>query len=234
MINTENIIDKQKIIPMIDLSFIDVFGYDFYLHIIKKLYDVDMHCIMFNHLYKIDSVVTLFSLLKNKFSDIIIGIQNVISISYIQNFFKDQNIDFITMPICNEDLYYYCFQNCIECFPGGCTPTEIVHCEKSLLSEKINFFPAESFGGLQTIENISHLDDLYIEFIVDGGINLKNLKSYLCCLNVYACIYDFFYADFFPQKKMFTKDLTSYDYIFNELSRIKNEVIQYYNDFWNT
>ena len=50
----------------------------------------------------------------------------------------------------------------------------------------MKFFPAEQFGGVATIKAMA-APYVGLKFMPTGGVNAKNLESYLSCDKIIAC-----------------------------------------------
>ena len=50
----------------------------------------------------------------------------------------------------------------------------------------VKFFPAEQFGGVETIKALA-APYTTMKFMPTGGVNAKNLKDYLSCDKIIAC-----------------------------------------------
>lgn len=222
MLAITNEISKQKIIPLIDLLLLDVYEKEYYFSIVKTLYDLNFSCILLGFTHSSNNLLVFLKQLRKKFTNIKIGLHNISSVHQLQQFLPDLDFDYITTPIYDEDLCVFCFNNNIECFSGACTPSEFINCHESGFSDIINFFPANCYGGLNTIEAFSRY--YYGDFIVNGGVTLKNIKSYLYNFHVFACIYDIF------NEHSYNNDASFYIDIFKELSQIREDSIKYYND----
>ncbi len=92
---------------------------------------------------------------------------------------------FIVAPGFNAAVVDYCLERGVPVFPGVCTPTEVdMALQKGLRTVK--FFPAEAIGGLPLLKAISAPFG-EVRFIPTGGVNLRNLPSYLAFRKVVAC-----------------------------------------------
>lgn len=79
----------------------------------------------------------------------------------------------------------YAVDNKIPIFPGVCTPTELMYLlEYDLPIAK--FFPAEQYGGLNTIKALA-APFPNIKFMPTGGININNIMDYLSFSKIIAC-----------------------------------------------
>lgn len=92
---------------------------------------------------------------------------------------------FIVSPGFDPEIVDYCIQKEIPVFPGCITPSEVAQGVKRGL-EVIKFFPAEQFGGVDTIKALA-APYTSVQFMPTGGINAKNLKAYLSCDKILCC-----------------------------------------------
>lgn len=92
---------------------------------------------------------------------------------------------FIVSPGFDPEIVDHCLERSIPVFPGCITPSEVAQAVKRGL-EVIKFFPAEQFGGIDTIKALAapYTD---IKFMPTGGINAANLEKYLSYDRVVAC-----------------------------------------------
>lgn len=92
---------------------------------------------------------------------------------------------FIVSPGFDPEIVDYCIKKEIPIFPGCITPSEVAQAIKRGL-KIIKFFPAEQFGGVETIKALAAPYTM-VKFMPTGGINAKNLKSYLDCDKIICC-----------------------------------------------
>lgn len=92
---------------------------------------------------------------------------------------------FIVSPGFDPEIVDYCIEKEIPIFPGCITPSEVAQAIKRGL-EIVKFFPAEQFGGVETIKALAAPYTM-VKFMPTGGINAKNLKSYLDCDKIICC-----------------------------------------------
>ncbi len=92
---------------------------------------------------------------------------------------------FIVSPGLNREIVKYCVDKDITIIPGCTTPSDI-ETALSLGLEVVKFFPAEAAGGINMIKSMS-APYTSIKFIPTGGINIKNLNTYLSINKVIAC-----------------------------------------------
>jgi 2-dehydro-3-deoxyphosphogluconate aldolase/(4S)-4-hydroxy-2-oxoglutarate aldolase len=92
---------------------------------------------------------------------------------------------FIVSPGLNREVVKYCVDKNITIIPGCATPSDI-ETALSLGLEVVKFFPAEAAGGIDMIKAMS-APYASIKFMPTGGINIKNLNTYLSTDKVIAC-----------------------------------------------
>lgn len=97
----------------------------------------------------------------------------------------DAGAQFIVSPGFSNKVVSYCIDNKIPVTPGICTPTEIERALDYNL-QVVKFFPAEAFGGLNTLKALSAPYNM-MKFIPTGGIGMHNLDQYLAFPPVLAC-----------------------------------------------
>jgi 2-dehydro-3-deoxyphosphogluconate aldolase / (4S)-4-hydroxy-2-oxoglutarate aldolase len=92
---------------------------------------------------------------------------------------------FVVAPGFSPAVVDYCLEHEIPVYPGVCTPTDV---EAALAKglRTLKFFPAEPAGGVPYLKAISAPYNM-VEFIPTGGVNEKNIASYLALKNVVAC-----------------------------------------------
>ena len=97
----------------------------------------------------------------------------------------DAGARFIVSPGTNPRVVEHCLKQGVPIFPGVCTPTEI-ETALSLGVNLLKFFPAESMGGVGLLKAVC-APYRQVRFIPTGGIETKNLASYLALPAVVAC-----------------------------------------------
>lgn len=93
--------------------------------------------------------------------------------------------EFIVSPGFDGEIVDYCIECGIPVFPGCVTPSELAQAVKRNL-KVVKFFPAQKFGGMQTI---GALGAAYtgLRFMPTGGIHQENLEEYLSSDKIVAC-----------------------------------------------
>lgn len=92
---------------------------------------------------------------------------------------------FIVSPGLNPKIVKYCIEKDIPITPGTSSPTDIEQALELGL-EAVKFFPAEASGGLAKIKAMA-APYVNMLFMPTGGINAKNLNSYLDFPKILAC-----------------------------------------------
>ena len=92
---------------------------------------------------------------------------------------------FIVSPGFDPEIVDYCLEKDIPVFPGCITPSEVAQAVKRGL-KIVKFFPAEQFGGVATIKAMA-APYVGLKFMPTGGVNAKNLESYLSFDRIIAC-----------------------------------------------
>lgn len=97
----------------------------------------------------------------------------------------DAGANFIVTPGFSRKVTEFVINNNVPIFPGACTPTEILYLMEYDLSIA-KFFPAEQYGGLNTIKALSGPFP-NIKFMPTGGISEDNIVSYVQFPQIIAC-----------------------------------------------
>lgn len=119
-----------------------------------------------------------------KRGDILVGAGTVLTIEQVK-LAMDAGATFIVAPGFNPKVVGYCLKHNIPMTPGVATPTDI-EAALDLGLTILKYFPAEAFGGLNTLKAIS-APYTNVKFIPTGGINTLNVATYLAHPKVVAC-----------------------------------------------
>ena len=92
---------------------------------------------------------------------------------------------FIVSPGLNPRVVKHCLEKGITMLPGTATPSDVERAMEFGL-DAVKFFPAEAAGGLEMIKALA-APYVSMKFMPTGGINEKNLRSYLDFPRVLAC-----------------------------------------------
>lgn len=91
---------------------------------------------------------------------------------------------FIVSPGFDAEVVSWCVENGIAVTPGCVTPTEITAAIKLGL-KVVKFFPANVYGGLNAMKNLS-APFVGIKFMPTGGVNAQNLSEYISAPFIHA------------------------------------------------
>lgn len=123
-------------------------------------------------------------IMTTEFPDMLVGAGTVLTVEQV-----DQAVyagaKFIVSPGLNPKVVGYCIEKGIPVVPGCANPSD-VELAMELGLEVVKFFPAEAAGGINMIKSMS-APYHKMKFMPTGGINEKNLKSYLDFKKVIAC-----------------------------------------------
>ena len=89
----------------------------------------------------------------------------------------EMGAQFIVSPGFDADVVRYCIENGVAVTPGCVTPTEITAAVNMGL-KVIKFFPANIYGGLNAMKNLS-APFVGVKFMPTGGVNAANVKEYI-------------------------------------------------------
>lgn len=97
----------------------------------------------------------------------------------------DSGAKYLVSPGTYPKVIAFAKEKGIPIFPGVATPTDI-GTALELGVEVLKFFPAEAYGGLNTLKALSGPFP-QVRFVPTGGISEKNLGTYLAHPKVLAC-----------------------------------------------
>lgn len=132
--------------------------------------------------------------------EMLVGAGTVINVAQAK-LAKEAGAKFIVSPGLNTDVVNFAKENNIPVFPGVCTPTEVM-AAIALELPVVKFFPAEAYGGLNTIKALAGPFG-NIRFMPTGGISEKNIKEYLANPKIIACGGSWMVKDSLIQEKKF-------------------------------
>ena len=118
------------------------------------------------------------------YPEMIIGAGTVLTTEQVERAVS-VGASFIVSPGFDPEIVDYCIEKSIPVFPGCITPSEIAQAVKRGL-KVVKFFPAEQFGGVDTIKALA-APYVGLKFMPTGGINAGNIKDYLECKSIIAC-----------------------------------------------
>jgi 2-dehydro-3-deoxyphosphogluconate aldolase/(4S)-4-hydroxy-2-oxoglutarate aldolase len=134
--------------------------------------------------FRTDAAAEAIDIISKAFPGILVGAGTVLNVKQAQSAIN-AGAKFMVSPGFNPAVVEFCIKKGIPVTPGCSNPTDI---EKALdfELEVVKFFPAEAFGGLNTLKAISAPYSM-MRFIPTGGIDAKNLTDYLNFNKVLAC-----------------------------------------------
>ena len=134
--------------------------------------------------FRTDCAEEAIKLAVKEYPEMLVGAGTVINGEQCERAVK-AGAKFIVSPGLSESVAKVCEEKEILYLPGVVTPTEIMQA-LSLNLTYLKFFPAGSFGGLNTIKALSAVFP-QVRFMPTGGVNLANMNEYLSFPNIFAC-----------------------------------------------
>ena len=134
--------------------------------------------------FRTDAAAESIAIMTKAHPEMMVGAGTVLSTQQVDAA-MEAGAKFIVSPGLNPRIVKYCVDRNIPITPGTNTPSEIDTAMDFGL-EVVKFFPAEQSGGLAKIKAMS-APYVNMKFMPTGGINEKNLLSYLDFPKVIAC-----------------------------------------------
>ncbi len=134
--------------------------------------------------FRTDAAEESIRLMSEKYPEMLVGAGTVLTIEQVDRA-VNAGAKFIVSPGFDPEIVDYCLSKDIPVFPGCITPSEVAQGVKRGL-KVVKFFPAEQAGGVDMIKAMSAPYGM-VKFMPTGGINAKNLESYLTCKNIVCC-----------------------------------------------
>lgn len=134
--------------------------------------------------FRTDCAEEAIKLAVKKYPEMLVGAGTVINKEQCERAIG-AGAKFIVSPGLSEEVAKVCREKNVPYLPGVVTPTEIMKA-LSLGLTRLKFFPAGSFGGLNTIKALSAAFP-QVRFMPTGGVNLANMNEYLSFPNIFAC-----------------------------------------------
>lgn len=134
--------------------------------------------------FRTDCAEEAIKLAVKKYPAMLVGAGTVINGEQCERAVK-AGAKFIVSPGLSKEVAKVCREKNVPYLPGVVTPTEIMKA-LSLGLTRLKFFPAGSFGGLNTIKALSAAFP-QVRFMPTGGVNLANMNEYLSFPNIFAC-----------------------------------------------
>ncbi len=115
--------------------------------------------------------------------DMLVGAGTVLNVDQAK-LAVSKGAKFIVAPGFDAETVAWCVENGIAVCPGCVTPTEIMAAIKLGL-KVVKFFPANVYGGLNAMKNLS-APFVGIKFIPTGGVNADNIRDYVSAPYIHA------------------------------------------------
>lgn len=134
--------------------------------------------------FRTDAAQDSIKAMTSSFPEMLVGAGSISSVTQAKQA-VEAGAQFLVSAGISRKVTEFAIENHLPIFPGICTPTELMMiAEYGLPVAK--FFPAEQFGGLNTIHALS-APFPNIRFMPTGGINPQNIMNYLSSKKIIAC-----------------------------------------------
>lgn len=134
--------------------------------------------------FRTEAAPEAIRLMTQNFPQMCVGAGTVLNASQV-DLAMQSGAQFIVSPGLNPKTVQYCLDKNIPIVPGITSPSEIEQAMDFGL-DVVKFFPAEQSGGLAKIKAMS-APYTTMKFMPTGGINAKNLNTYLDFPKILAC-----------------------------------------------
>ncbi len=134
--------------------------------------------------FRTDAAEESIRIMTREYPDMLVGAGTVLTVEQVDKA-VNAGAKFIVSPGFDAEIVDYCMEKGIPVFPGCITPSEVAQAVKRGL-RVLKFFPAEQFGGVNTIKALA-APYMTIKFMPTGGVNAGNLKDYLGCDKIVCC-----------------------------------------------
>ena len=134
--------------------------------------------------FRTDAAAEAIKIMADKFPDMCVGAGTVLNSPQVDAA-VEAGAKFIVSPGLNPKTVKYCVDKGIPITPGTSSPSDIEQAIELGL-DVVKFFPAEQSGGLAKIMAMA-ARYVNMKFMPTGGVNAKNLTSYLDFPKIIAC-----------------------------------------------
>lgn len=134
--------------------------------------------------FRTDAAEESIRIMTEEFPEMLVGAGTVLTTEQVDRAVA-AGAKFIVSPGLNPKVVSYCIEKGIPITPGTSSPSDIEQALEYGL-EVVKFFPAEACGGLNMIKSIA-APYTKVKFMPTGGINAKNLNTYLAFPKILAC-----------------------------------------------
>ena len=134
--------------------------------------------------FRTDAAAEAIKIMTDNFPDMCVGAGTVLNAAQVDAAIAAGS-KFIVSPGLNPKTVKYCIEKNIPITPGTSSPSDIEQAIELGL-DVVKFFPAEQSGGLAKIKAMA-APYVNMKFMPTGGVNAKNLTSYLDFPKIIAC-----------------------------------------------
>lgn len=134
--------------------------------------------------FRTDAAEESIRIMKNEFPEMMVGAGTVVNVEQAKRAL-DAGASFLVSPGISRTVVEFALDNKLPVFPGTCTPSEVMIAMEYGLS-LVKFFPAEQYGGLNTIKTLAAPFPA-MKFMPTGGINASNILDFLAFDRIIAC-----------------------------------------------
>ena len=134
--------------------------------------------------FRTDAAAEAIRIMTTNFPDMCVGAGTVLNAEQVDAA-VEAGAKFIVSPGLNPRTVKYCIEKKVPITPGTSSPSDIEQAIELGL-DVVKFFPAEQSGGLAKIKAMA-APYVNMKFMPTGGINAKNLTSYLDFNKIIAC-----------------------------------------------
>jgi 2-dehydro-3-deoxyphosphogluconate aldolase/(4S)-4-hydroxy-2-oxoglutarate aldolase len=147
--------------------------------IINALRSRNVYCIEVT--LRTDFAFEALRIIKEKYTDITLGVGTVISTEQIDELVKI-GVDFVVSPGLTSKLYYHFMASKLPFIPGVSTPSEIIQAVE-YGCDTLKFFPANLFGGIMALKTYGNVFPS-VKFCPTGGVSESTFEEYLALDNI--------------------------------------------------
>lgn len=134
--------------------------------------------------FRTDAAEEAIRLISEAYPEMLVGAGTVLTTEQVDRAVA-AGAKFIVSPGLNPKIVKHCQEKNVPITPGTSSPTDI-EMALELGLDVVKFFPAEASGGLAKIKAMA-APYTKVKFMPTGGINAKNLQSYLDFPKIVAC-----------------------------------------------
>lgn len=134
--------------------------------------------------FRTDAAEAAIRAITKEYPDFLTGAGTILSVEQAKRA-VDAGAKFVVSPGFSKPLVEYCLERQIAVIPGCSNPSDMTEAIQCGL-EVVKFFPAEACGGINALKAMSAPFGS-LKFMPTGGIDAKNMMSYLSFDKVLAC-----------------------------------------------